>query len=211
MAGSTADRDTMQTILKCAVPILCRKYFLKHVRALTKALFRCVPKAWKIALNQRKEGESKPEFLARLLTATECVSFKDDLFNACSKNVLLRNRLVVVQEMLSSRGTAKDALRDHENRVRWHIQRMYRVRNSIVHGSRTYKWLDLLCENLHDYFDHLFSEVTRTICDQSHHRTIEMVFFEADLKYASYKVKLDGIKDGTAKDSIAEIVLFGGC
>jgi hypothetical protein len=211
LSGSTSDRDTIQTIMRFSVPILCRKYFLKHVRMAVKSLFRNVPKAWKEALKLRREEESKPEFLARLLTSTSVEAEKDTLFAACSAHVLLRNRLVVIQEMLSSKAVAKDCLRDHENRVRWHIQRMYRVRNGLVHGSRKYRWLDLLCENLHDYFDHFFSEIAKTIADQQHYRTIEMVCFDAELRYASYQAKLDAIKDGTPKDIIAQTVLFGGC
>lgn len=211
IAGSRSDRDTIQTILNCSVPILCRRYFLKLIHDLVKSLKRSVNKGWKAACVHRRESESGPEFLARLLVAPDCEPPKDELFDACARNPLLRNRLVVIQDLLLHPKAARDVLSEHESRVRWHIQRMYRVRNSIIHGSRAYPWLDLLCENLHDYFDHLFSEVVKGIMSQSHHMTIDMVFFESDMKYTAYKARLAAITGQTTKEAGAKLILFGGC
>lgn len=209
LAGSTTEGDTIQTIIRCSIPVLSRKYFLKQMHALFKALKRCQHKGWKAASTLRQEGETNPAFLARLLVDGECAAAKDALFDVCARNPLLRNRLALIQDVLLHHRLASDALAEHENRLRWHIQRMYRVRNSIVHGSRRYAWLDLLSENLHDYFDHMFSEIVKQISDQDHHTTIEMALFEIDIKYTAYKAKLKAITNQTPKIEAANIVLFG--
>lgn len=44
-------------------------------------------------------------------------------------------------------------LKRHEKRVKWHIMRIYRNRNMIVHNGSSMPYIDIIIENLHYYVD----------------------------------------------------------
>ena len=49
-----------------------------------------------------------------------------------------------------------DYIRRHTKKIHWHIMRIYRNRNMIVHDGSYMPYRDLLVENLHFYVDSLF-------------------------------------------------------
>ena len=44
-------------------------------------------------------------------------------------------------------------LKRHEKRIKWHIMRIYRNRNMIVHNGSSMPYRDIIIENLHYYVD----------------------------------------------------------
>jgi hypothetical protein len=210
LVASTADRDTITTVLECSIPLLCRKYLLKLVCALRKDIKHLLLSPWREA--QKRRGSDEPElcFLLRVLVTDDCKDLRDTLYGACTHNPLLRHRISRIRDTLLSRDLARDAINDHERRVRWHIQRMYRVRNALVHaGMIEVPFIDQLVENLHGYVDAVFQEIVKRLGKEQHHPTLEMVYFECKADYEGYKRLLSSIPDSADQETKASLLVFG--
>ncbi|MDF1628111.1 MAG: hypothetical protein P1U84_17645 [Parvibaculaceae bacterium] len=74
---------------------------------------------------------------------------------------LLRFRIFTLHNLYSSPKKISQNLDAHQRRVDWQLHRIYRTRNAIVHSGQTPKYSELLVSNAHDYFDQVFSAVTK--------------------------------------------------
>ncbi|MBW8351752.1 hypothetical protein K0H71_20320, partial [Bacillus sp. IITD106] len=69
-----------------------------------------------------------------------------------SINVLLNYRFAKLIDLLRKPEEVGRKIKKHSQRVRWHLQRMYRVRNSIVHSANHENHnLELLIRHLNSY------------------------------------------------------------
>ena len=97
------------------------------------------------------------ERLALLLSLNENANLLNDIINALYNYPLLVYRLELFsQHVFINSKTIYDYLQRHKKRVRWHIMRIYRNRNMIVHSGSYMPYLNIIIENLHYYVDILF-------------------------------------------------------
>ena len=76
--------------------------------------------------------------------------------NAISDNPLAVNRLKKIRSNFSTPAAFLRSLESHETRVRWQIGRVYRARNSLVHGGSPPKYVVPLVLNAFEYFKTTF-------------------------------------------------------
>lgn len=71
--------------------------------------------------------------------------------DATSFHTLLAHRTEQMISLLSGPTLTMRTMKVHRQRLRWHIQRLYRVRNSIVHTGIVDAGLSALTAHLQDY------------------------------------------------------------
>jgi hypothetical protein len=207
---TAATGNIIKSIISSAVPVLSLKYFLKLVVELRNDIRKCIPLTWTSVCTKKQAGESEIEFLVRLLSAEAAKPLREELYSACSNNPLLRHRISRFHDYtFRSLHTTRTVLNSHEKRITWHLQRLYRARNTLLHVGAAYETLDLLVENLHDYFDHIMTEVAERLNPKSRHITIEQVFFEYDIEYKAYLKMLQESQTGLTRQEIAKLIVFG--
>jgi hypothetical protein len=209
IASPSLDRNTIDVMLKRLAPVLCLKYFLKLINDLRNDIRNCIRPAFDRCLQQRKADETEIEFLVRILSQPECEAVRDDLYRACQSNPLLRYRIFRFHELLGSPKLALKLLNEHEQRVTWHIQRLYRARNTVIHAGAGYELIDLLTENVHEYFDHTLSEITDRIKNDRLDVSIEKVFSQYEWEYEAYKKALESLVDQVWSLRTARVIVFG--
>ena len=102
----------------------------------------------------------------RLVTETIAV-FRDttlqpELEEKCRCNSLLHQRYQEMFQILTDPQTLIDKVEKHHTTVRWHLNRLYRVRNEIAHSGVLQEISAIrYTEHLYDYLATLVSEVTR--------------------------------------------------
>ena len=208
LAESTSDDSTIRQIISNCIPLLCYKYFTKLIVCLDNDLSRCLKSKYEEIQDLRDENEKEIHFLVRFLVSDDFEDERSDLYSACDKNPLLRFRIFQLHKILTSPRKARELLRAHEQRLRWHIKRMYIARNLLVHGGLETRNLDLLVENLHAYVDRIMLEIVNVLRKDFHHPTFEKVFYEYDLKYKVYKSTLKELKSDGNKEKNASIIVF---
>lgn len=85
---------------------------------------------------------------------------------------LLKFRIFDLNKKLKNPKKALDYLEQHNQRIRWHIKRLYRTRNQIVHDGYSPRNLEILIENAHSYFDIFMDEF---IIDNMIHNTTRTI------------------------------------
>lgn len=205
LAGSSPDRNTIASMLDRLVPVLCLRYFIKLVHQLRNDLRNCIPQATGKCLQEKLVNETEMETLVRILSHPSCKEARSSLYSACETNPLLRYRIFRFHELLNKPQDALKVLDEHERRVAWHIQRLYRARNVVIHAGVGYELIDLLTENVHEYFDHVLSEISQRILSDAD-PSMEKAFSQYQWDYGAYKETVRMLPDGP--DS-AHTIVFG--
>ncbi|MCG0458524.1 hypothetical protein L6R44_20900, partial [Enterobacter cloacae complex sp. ECC445] len=79
----------------------------------------------------------------------------------------------------------------HGKRVAQQIRRIYRARNLIVHTGNLPSYTPILIENLHDYLDVVIGTLIELNISQRRISTISQGFKMMEIRYSSYRRKLD--------------------
>lgn len=96
----------------------------------------------------------KVEQLAMILSLDNYHAELTELIDSLTETPLLiyRTKQFSEQILCDSQSIYK-YLKRHEKRVKWHIMRIYRNRNMIVHNGSSMPYRDIIIENLHYYVD----------------------------------------------------------
>jgi hypothetical protein len=94
------------------------------------------------------ELKREPAELFRIFTRADV---RAEVANAFSREPYLQWKISEVLEAISRPAAYRARLREHERRIRWQIQRIWRARCDIVHSARRAVSESLLCANLEFY------------------------------------------------------------
>ena len=82
------------------------------------------------------------------------------LLQKCEVNALLKYRTELVHEILNDVKVLKNKIKNHHDRVEWQTQRLYRIRNEIVHSAlQNETSLIMYIEHLYDYLSTYITEI----------------------------------------------------
>ena len=129
------------------------------------------------------------ERFAMLLSLNENVNYLEQIKNSLNDYPLLIYRLELFsQKVFIDSQTIYEYLQRHKKRIRWHIMRIYRNRNMIVHSGSYMPYLSIIIENFHFYVDVLFD----TLIEYYHLGLLNHTSIYKDIlsKETSYNAKL---------------------
>lgn len=194
-------------IFETIVPYLCVNYYQKLIGSIDISL-----KSWNKGFYQRilstvAEGTNDVEKLAALMVLPKYDS--DDTKNkkelnllydqlTADKYYLMRFRMFDMNSILSKPENILSFLERHEERIKWHVDRIYRTRNMIVHGGKCPHYIATMVENLHSYCDSLVNQLIEDNLTMRY-KTIEMSYTATSIRYKSYKNMLQAAR-GTSVD-----------
>lgn len=127
--------------------ILLAGYVQKHLHAY-KLAFRSLSIEAELPSGRTKLGTLQLKDL--YLVLKDNVNY-DAIKDACSTNAYLWMHLQKFLEHIAQPSSLKSFISQHERRLRWQIQRIYRTRCDIVHSGRQIVNASLLCANLEYY------------------------------------------------------------
>lgn len=156
---SAGDGARIVDIRERIVPALSASYPIKLLRHLHESLVHCAPRELEKALAGVPMAPSGLQRLAELLVLPEHKDALASLAASLAFNPLLRFRLWQLWKLFASPRAIRSLIKEHEARVAWHVERIYRTRNLLVHSGRHFPYLETLVENVHRYFHRLLAEV----------------------------------------------------
>lgn len=146
--GSTSSGKIGSAVEKTLTPVLCLRYIDKLLVSFRNALVdqKAVIKdvATSEAIHLKELG---PLALYELFKNS---AYQDQLL-AASPDPFMKQKLGDFLQSLSTPQATRAMLKAHEQRLRWHIQRLYRARCDIVHSAERLVNAALLCANLEFY------------------------------------------------------------
>lgn len=141
------------------------------------------------------EGSNLAEKTAALLCLPGHQPLRDTLFAELSRDrfLLLKNRVYNLSEAFGTADSILSMIDTHSKRVRWHIMRIYRTRNLIIHSGEVPQYTDLLVEHLHSYIDMILNCIIQ-VSQKNKFRTIEQAMLEIRIETELHKEKLEAAK-----------------
>ena len=135
------------------IEILQRTYIVKRLKYLHDDFLYNIKAYNKKELIEQYHLDDFESFV-KLLFETNESEAKKSVQQTIEKNPLLRIRVynLICKEMGSGQSIQK-MLSDHKRKISWHIERIYRSRNFLVHAGEEFWYEDLIVECLHNYVD----------------------------------------------------------
>lgn len=156
----TGQYQDIITHIKCVLPeILATRYVYRIVRNFTEDCMRCkIKKCDELQLNF--EQTDKRDLVKKTISIFRDESKYQILLSKCNCNKLLEFRCAEIHELLNDNQLMSDKLEHYTQKIRWHIQRLYRIRNEITHSAfNENKSLIIYIEHLYTYLSQLISEI----------------------------------------------------
>lgn len=189
LVPSNIGRSKISQITDGIYPFLALSYFPRLLERLVSDIF-----VWNrsMILKHLKNvpGTSMSQKLVRILILPEFKEKKEEFYGSFLDFYLLRNRCYAMEQFLTKPKETLKSLKVHEQRVSWHIRRIYRTRNMIVHAGRTPTYLEVLIENLHDYLDIVMSKLVDFTVEGGRINSLEQGFQLAEAKWATHAERL---------------------
>lgn len=148
----------MENIREIGSAVLSNNYIYSLIRNFYEDCNRC-----NVGLFKETEAPSGDHTRAKVSKLVEMLTDeqeKERIMQLCvEKNVLLAYRCFNFINLLQDGKRVAEAIENHQNRVKQHLQRLYRIRNMIVHsGSSDYN-LGLFIKHLDEYIEITMSTV----------------------------------------------------
>lgn len=140
--------------------------------------------------NVTEAGDEFEKFFA-FLVLEKYESLRKEYYNKLHDYPLLRNRIFSLNKELSDNKKTQSKINTHEQKIKWHLQRIYRTRNCIIHDGEDVPNIDELVENLFAYINIFCDRIIRSIGSQSGIYTVSNAILDEELKYKLYRDKLE--------------------
>jgi len=154
------NEDRINTICTMMCSILNRRYLYANIEQLLHDVEACSGYKFKELIQDiefAEEDLDPVEKFALVLSLKEFSHILTALKESLSECPLLKYRITYFSDfVLVDSKSIFEYLKRHEKRIRWHIMRIYRNRNMIVHNGSYMPYRNIIVENLHFYVDVLF-------------------------------------------------------
>ncbi len=172
--------------------ILCIRYFYRMVRNFSEDCIRCGFKT-ETSIGIDMQSANKKELVRQLICIFRDSQAYQVLHTRCSANSLLDYRCSEIHELLNDPTAIIQKFEHYTQKIRWHIQRLYRIRNEITHSAfQEDKSLVIYIEHLYTYLAQLMSEVVYYV----EHKNVSTVEEAYAIILESYRTYYELLKEG---------------
>lgn len=174
----TGQHDSIITHIKEIIPpLICVRFFYRLFRNFAADCERCniqIENSLGGVIDY--ESESKTEMVAELISIFKDAVLFQKLHQKCESNSLLKYRCIELKVKINNLENIANTLKNHNLKITWHLQRLYRVRNEITHSAYfSNKSIISYIKNLSEYLSIIVTEVIFQL-DKGIYSCIEEVF-----------------------------------
>lgn len=203
-------KDRICQIADSLIPFLFLDYNSKLIKHLVKCISDWNYNYFRKLLRDISDGTNHFEKVCALISLTKYDALRSELLSKLHEEnyVLLKNRVFKLNKIFSTTKELKNHIETHEIRVRWHIDRIYRTRNLIVHSGEIPSYTETLIENLHSYYDILIRDIFRMVINGREINTLEQAYIEKQISYLGYKELLEqNVKNEMQESNFKELII----
>ncbi len=196
-----AQRFKSGNVIETLIPFLKSTYACKLIQTFIADIKHWDEKFFSEHIATIEYGDNELEKAFAFLAFDSTQTNREELFARATLFPLLKYRVMILNEQLHSSKHFKACITEHERRIRWHIQRIYRARNYIIHDGVSNDELnnDLLI-NLHSYVDTAISKIVEMINASPYNDTVAEIITEHKIEVAIF----DDMLDKQANEDIGE-------
>jgi hypothetical protein len=178
------NKDRIIQISDVILPFQGVDYIKKIVQYFQKNLIDWNFTEFRHICEQVGEGNDTLEKISAFICLSKYQTLRNEISSklVAQNYLILNNRLFFLNKTLSSIDNIKEILTNHIHRVNWHIQRIYRTRNLIVHSGQYFSFTPILIENLHTYFDLVIKQIFKLRIVENRVNTLEQSYTETNVR-----------------------------
>lgn len=208
LLGESKKDSKIQHIIDSLVPVLINKYLEGIIDELIDSLRKWSTDDFDYLIESvRLSTESNTDRITAFIVCKDYDTLREDIKSKLVDFPLLRHRITVLNHKLSSPKKILKYLVRHEERVKWHIRRIYRARNSIVHQGTLSRSSDILVENAHHYLDVFINDFILNNIASKKFMTIEQAVKNHSLiKNHWYKSLGTSTEDSISKETFYKVL-----
>lgn len=158
LPNSDQSKDKINSYIDNILPSLTLTYNAKILNNLLSDLNEAGKQTQDI-IDAVNDGANPLEKIAFLISSSEYSQLRTELYATLKDHPLLRFRCFSINDNFKSTCSILRTISKHKQKLTYHIQRIYTLRNQIVHKANTFPYIRTLVENLHDYLDTLILSV----------------------------------------------------
>lgn len=166
---SEESSDKFTPVSDYVIPFLKSTYIYKLTSTCANDIKHWDPNFFNAYIMSNGFGTNEVEHTFAFLAFEKEQSARDELYKNTEQFPLLRFRVYELSETFSDSKGIKRIVNVHSDRVKWHLRRIYRSRNYIIHDGIQPAHCEELVENLHSYVDIVINK-TIDLIDQSPYR-----------------------------------------
>ena len=206
---SGRDDIKINEILDAAVPVLKKNYARNIFKTLHSYIKANIPDEDYMSLFSGITEEGGKIFqTACLVTLAKYKDAREQASRILEDYPLVRYRMLDLSSgMFSNKSKFLEELARYGQRLRWHIQRLYRTRNSITHSGDVPGNIKLLSEHLHEYADELIMTIIYKLAREESLATISNVIIDAQVFIS--KIQREYKRDNVFTDIDVKFLLTG--
>lgn len=189
------DRSRIFNIIDLIMPYLKNSYIEKLIVNLLFDLQRWNKKELSTILSEIEVGETDIEKLFVFVALEKYEDNRKELYKKLATFPLLRFRIFSLNQQLKKKNDINRMLDEHEKKVRWHLHRIYRARNCIIHDGDEIRNIDNLVENLLSYVNIISERIIQKLGRGGVHYTVSDAIVEEALQVKEYVAASEKIKD----------------
>ena len=179
---SDPDGSKINQVIQAAIPILKREYFPSVIYDITSDVERTLGKeGLDSILNEIEVGDNKYEKIASLIFLPEYQEKLDFFVDSFLNYPVLRSRILNLNDDCKKKKEILHKANQYAKRVSWHMYRIYRARNQIIHLGKKPRSIKDLGEHLHSYIDSITDDVFVALL-LGPFKTISSVLVNAELE-----------------------------
>ena len=189
------------SVVDCIMPFLKSTYVCKLVNTCISDIKLWDQEFFDNEIASIKYGDDELEKAFAFLAFSNTQSIRDKLYSSTDLYPLLRFRVMILSETFKNSKHLKLCVSEHEKRIRWHMQRIYRARNYIIHdGSSNDKMYNDLVINLHSYIDTALFKIIEMLNDSPYDDSIASIISEHKIEVSIF----DEIMKDQPKEEVNE-------
>lgn len=146
--------------------------------------------------------------VVQVITCEDLEEERNQLYALLAEHPLLRFRCFRLNKQFRTAERTYSTIKEHRQRVEWHIQRIYATRNQIVHSADALPYLDTLVENLRAYLEELLTAVARVGLTSQRRASIEAGLQVLNIHSRQYTEELKS-RDGRVNTRNYRTHIFG--
>lgn len=161
-----------------------------------------------IILTEITVGKTEIEKLFAFVSLECYEENRKELYSKLESFPLLRFRVYSLNHQFKKKNNIIKVLNEHEKKVRWHLQRIYRARNCIIHDGDEISNIENLVENLLSYVDIISERIIQKLGKGGINYTVSDAIVEEMLQAKEFEI-LSGTLDDINEDNFT-IFLYHG-
>ena len=138
-------------------------------------------------ISQLTADGNADNYISRFIFLHEYEQLREEYFKKLSDFPVIRQKIYLLWELRNSKSQLWSLANRYAQRVKWHIYRLYRVRNAIVHSGESNLKIQALGEHLHIYVDRILSELLIKLAQEQTLQTISDVLIDTRLSLSKIK------------------------